>query len=102
MIRYSCDLCRRELDPADDVRYVIKIDVSAALDPQDCDEPDDDRDHLQEINELLQHLENSDPESSTEADTQQLRFDLCPNCRRKFLRNPLGNENSSQFDFSEN
>jgi len=102
MIRYSCDMCHRELDPTDDVRYIIKIDVSAALDPQACDEPDDDRDHLSEINDLLQHLENSDPEASTEADTQQLHFDLCPDCRRKFLKNLLSNETSTQFDFSEN
>ncbi len=102
MIRYSCDLCRRELDPTDDVRYVVKIDVSAALDPQDCDESDDDRDHLQEINELLHHLDSADHEASIEAPSQQLRFDLCPNCRRKFLKKPLGNEHFSQFDFSEN
>ncbi len=102
MIRYSCDLCRRDLNPADDVHYVIKIDVSTALEPQTCDEVDDDRDHLQEINDLLQHLDNTDHEASIEAPSQQLRFDLCPSCRRKFLKNPLGNENSTQFDFSEN
>lgn len=102
MIRYSCDLCRRDLDPVDDVRYEVKIEVSAALDPQDCDDPDDDRDHLQEINELLQHLESSDQEASTEAPSQQLRFDLCPECRRKFLKHPLGALSSEQFDFSEN
>jgi hypothetical protein len=33
---------------------------------------------------------------------QQLRFDLCPECRKKFVKNPLGREGSKQFDFSKN
>jgi hypothetical protein len=33
---------------------------------------------------------------------EQLRFDLCPECRKKFLKNPLGREYSKQFDFSKN
>jgi hypothetical protein len=31
-----------------------------------------------------------------------MRFDLCPECRKKFLKNPLGREHSKQFDFSKN
>ena len=33
---------------------------------------------------------------------QQLRFDLCPECRKKFLKNPLGRKTIEQFDFSQN
>ena len=33
MIRYSCDLCKRDLDPEDDLRYVVKMEVYAAFDP---------------------------------------------------------------------
>ena len=33
---------------------------------------------------------------------EQLRFDLCPECRKKFLKNPLGANYSKQFDFSKN
>ena len=33
---------------------------------------------------------------------QQLRFDLCPECRKKFIRNPLGRETAKAFGFSAN
>jgi hypothetical protein len=78
------------------------MEVYAAFDPAAMDELDDDRDHLQEIQEILQR-------SADAADTQlgsdvyeQLRFDLCPDCRKKFTHNPLGREFSKQFDFSKN
>ncbi len=29
-------------------------------------------------------------------------FDLCPECRKKFVKHPLGREASKQFDFSKN
>ena len=53
MIHYSCDCCKRVLDP-EDLRYVVKMEVYAAFDPSAMDELDDDRDHLQEIQEILQ------------------------------------------------
>jgi hypothetical protein len=31
-----------------------------------------------------------------------LRFDLCPDCRRKFVKNPLGREVAKAFGFSSN
>ena len=37
-----------------------------------------------------------------EPETRTLRFDLCEDCRRRFLRNPLGGKPGKQFDFSNN
>jgi len=100
MIHYSCDCCKRELD-AEDLRYVVKMEVFAACDPA-AEDLDDDRDHLQEIQEILQRSGDlSDPQIGEEV-YEQLRFDLCPECRKKFLKNPLGRELSKQFDFSKN
>ncbi len=59
MIRYSCDLCKRQLDPRDDLRYVVKIEVYAAFDPAAVDDDDDDRDHLEEIQDDSERLEDS-------------------------------------------
>jgi hypothetical protein len=100
MIHYSCDCCKRVLDP-EDLRYVVKMEVYAAFDPSATDELDDDRDHLQEIQEILQHSDAADPEISHDV-YEQLRFDLCTECRKKFIKNPLGREPSKQFDFSKN
>ena len=101
MIHYSCDCCKRILDP-EDLRYVVKMEVYAAFDPGAMDEVEDDRDHLQEIQEILQRSEEAnDPQIGNDV-YEQLRFDLCPECRKKFVKNPLGREASKQFDFSKN
>ena len=101
MIHYSCDCCKRVLDP-EDLRYVVKMEVYAAFDPSAMDELDDDRDHLQEIQEILQRSDDAnDPQISHDV-YEQLRFDLCIECRKKFVKNPLGREHPKQFDFSKN
>jgi hypothetical protein len=101
MIRYTCDLCRQDLDPDEDLRYVVKIEVYAAFDPLVVDE-EDDRDHLQEIQDLLERLEDGDSDRIDDDVYQRLRFDLCPKCRKKFGKNPLGRESAKILDFSEN
>jgi hypothetical protein len=101
MIHYSCDCCKRELDP-EDLRYVVKMEVFAALDPAAIDEADEDRDNLQEIQEILQRAEDNAGEAISSDVYEQLRFDLCDECHKKFLKNPLGREASKQFYFSKN
>ncbi len=100
MIRYSCDMCKREIDPEEDFRYAVKIEVYAAFDPLAIEE--DDRDHLEEIQDILERLEDAESDEIGDDVYQQLRFDLCPDCRRKFLKNPLGREGAKLLGFSEN
>jgi hypothetical protein len=103
MIHYSCDLCKRDFDPEDDLRYVVKIEVFAAYDPNSCSMDDEDRDHLQEIQDILESMEDDADERIGEDVYQKLRFDLCPECRRKFLKNPLAREKPAKaFGFSSN
>ena len=102
MIRYCCDLCKRDLDPERDLRYVVKVEIYAALDPTVADEEDDDRDHLQEIQDILERLGDAESEQVGDDVYKELRFDLCPECRRKFIKNPLGRETTKVLDFSEN
>jgi hypothetical protein len=92
MIRYSCDLCKRDLDPEQDLRYVVKMEVYAALAPAGTSEEAGDCDNLLDIHEVLEHLQDADSEEIGEDVYQQLRFDLCPECRKRFLKNPLGRE----------
>jgi hypothetical protein len=99
MIQYSCDLCKRPLDSEDDLRYVVKMEVYAAFDPV---EVDDDTDNLQEIHEILERIDDADCDQLGDEVYQQLRFDLCPECRKKFLKNPLGRKLAEQFHFSSN
>lgn len=99
MIQYSCDLCKRPLDAEDDLRYIVKMEVYAAFDPMELD---DDTDNLQEIHEILERMDDAECDAVGEDVYQQLRFDLCPECRKKFLKNPLGRKLAEQFHFSSN
>jgi hypothetical protein len=102
MIHYSCDLCKRPIDAEEDLRYVVKIEVYAAIDPVEVETGADDRDHLQEMQEILQRMEEAGSDAVGDDVYQQLRYDLCPECRKKFAKNPLGREASKHFDFSKN
>ena len=101
MIHYSSDRCKRLLEPSLDERYVVRIEVQAVLEPPTLDAPDDDRDHLVEIEDLLSSVDLSDFEPDRDL-FQQRRFDLCQDCHRKYLQNPLGMEPVAQWGTSDN
>ena len=102
MIHYSCDLCKCELDPKHDVSYVVRMEVY----PAPCEAGgaiDNDRDHLEDIHEVLERFEEFDADGELpENDTYQTRrFDLCGDCCRRFLKEPLGRRTAPHFDFSK-
>jgi hypothetical protein len=102
MLHFSCDLCGKELLPQADRRYVVKMEVFAAHDPHELTEDDLADDNLESLSEMLQELEETggdDPEIAPAY--KHIRFDLCPACHQKFLRDPL-NKDTIKFDFSEN
>ena len=101
MIHYSCDVCKRPLDPEHDLRYVVRMEVYAAL-GSTREEIEDDRDHLQEIQDILERLDDAEDEHLGDDVYQQLRFDMCSECRKKFLHDPLGRQLAAHFNFSEN
>jgi hypothetical protein len=78
------------------------MEIYAAFDPNAADEENDDRDHLQEIQDILERLDDAESDQISDEVYQQMRFDLCPECRRKFMKNPLGRETAKVFGFSEN
>jgi len=102
MIHYSCDRCKRIIDPTREIRHVVRIEAQAVLDPLPSDELDDDRDQLGEIDELLQSLELDDEDALLDETPQQLRFDLCSDCFRWFIQDPLGVQSALHVGFSSN
>ena len=102
MIHYSCDRCKRPLDPSEDLRYAVTIEVQAVMDPLDVDEAEDDRDHLLEIQEILERLDDAESEMIGNDIYQKRRHDLCAECYRKFIKNPLGREAPAHLGFSQN
>jgi len=69
-------------------------------DVESCQE-EAERDHLLEIHEILERAEDAADELISEDVYRHQRYDLCPDCYRRFLKNPLGNK-VIEFDFSEN
>jgi hypothetical protein len=101
MLHVTCDICGKPLDPIDDSRYVVKVEVFAAHDPSELTEADLDDDHMEAVSQLLRDVETADPDAEQPA-YKKFRYDLCPECQKRFVRDPLGKEILQKFDFSEN
>ena len=103
MLHVTCDLCGKEISPGGDYRYVVKIEVFASQDPAAITEADLDEDHMEAVAQLLREEQDNlvDPDL-TAPSYKNFRYDLCPACHKKFLRDPLSKEAAQKFDFSEN
>jgi hypothetical protein len=102
MLHYSCDLCGKELLVEEDLRYVAKIEVYAAYDPLEITEEDLEEDHMEEISELIKQMDDMDEQELEDQVYKSFRFDLCPECHKKFLKDPLSRDASRSIDFSKN
>ena len=103
MLHVTCDLCGKVLRPGHEPHFVVKIEVFAAQDPAEITEEDLDEDHMEEVSQLLRDMEEKLTDlDELEQPTQHFRYDLCPECRKKFSRDPLGQEAAQNFDFIEN
>jgi hypothetical protein len=101
MLHITCDLCGKELQAGED-HYVLKIEVFAGHDPARLTEADLDEDHMEAVGELLREMEESGETEPIEPASRHLRYDLCPECRKRYLRDPLSKEAAQKFQFSEN
>jgi hypothetical protein len=103
MLHVTCDLCGKELCPGHDQRFVIKMEVFAAHDPGKITEPDLDDDHMEAVSELLREMEDGLEDPELDGPTyHHFRYDLCPECHKRFVRDPLGKDMAQKFDFSKN
>jgi hypothetical protein len=101
MLHITCDLCGKELGTGVD-RFVVKIEVFAAHDPNEITEADLEEDHMEAVSQMLQEMDDTADAVGIEPASNQFRYDMCPECRKRFVRNPLTKENAQKFDFSEN
>ncbi|MBX7105154.1 MAG: hypothetical protein K1X57_13820 [Gemmataceae bacterium] len=101
MIHYSCDMCGKDLASEGDARFVVRVEVYAAHDPAELTTEDLDADAVQSLSELLADApEGADLSAHLPPTRNEFRYDLCPSCHRRYVRNPLARETSLQF--SEN
>ncbi|MCI0642577.1 MAG: hypothetical protein L0Y72_30840 [Gemmataceae bacterium] len=100
MMHFTCDHCGKELTPGEDQRFVVRIEACAAEDSQDLTEADLEEGHLQAVSEMLQEMEDEGLQFDEPAKT--FRYDLCGECHKRFIHDPLGKEHLSKLYFSKN
>jgi hypothetical protein len=99
MLRYTCDLCGRDVA---DRRFVVKIEVFAAHDPAQLTDADLDDDPIDSLSQILEEAgDDADLSDQLPPARADFRYDLCPACHKKYVRSPL-RETDKKFHFSEN
>ena len=86
----TCDLCGENLLVDSDVRYRVTMEVFAAYDPLEVTRGDLARDIEAEMAALLKRIESMHPRELQDQVHRRFEFDLCPECQRLFLNDPLG------------
>ena len=81
---------------------MVKIEAYPGFDPTEIKEDDINDDPMEAITEILQRDEALSSDELSTTLHKGFRFDLCPECHRRFLNDPLGKETSRSFDFSKN
>lgn len=99
MLHFTCDLCGGSIDHE---RYVAQVEVAPAYDPDDLTEADLDEDHLEQVAESLAALESTSEFQVDDFGPQKFRFDLCPHCWQRYLKDPLGRDSLRRLNFSQN
>ena len=94
VLHYSCDFCQRPIDPAVCIRHVVKINVFPAVDspneksclPESESLGDD---HLDDMDDLLERLEEQDLAAFLDDGTRSLPAHAGHHCRGKRSDQPI-------------
>ena len=99
MVHFTCDLCGKDLGAADP-RFVVKIAAYPGFDPDQITEDDLEDDHMEAVAEVLRSEAYQDGDAKQADGYRGFRYDLCPSCHQKFLKDPIGRDLSRAFDLS--
>ncbi|MBX9679972.1 MAG: hypothetical protein K2X38_14510 [Gemmataceae bacterium] len=92
MMHFTCDRCGKLIGQGDR-HHVVRIEVTAAFDPNELSEEDLDADHLKEVGDLIKAIEADPNVAAAEVPkTRSLRRDLCGDCVETFVQHPVGHE----------
>lgn len=82
----------------------MNLEVYASLDDT-AENADEERDHLEELEEILDRMDDVDSDTAADFGSEvyeQNRYDLCSDCRKRLLQNPLSRVLSPGLTFSKN
>lgn len=99
MLHYTCDLCGQKVEER---RFVARLEVYPSFDPDEITEEDLDNDNLSEISELLADMELTGELNLDSVEPKSFRFDLCRECCRSYVKDPLARHRHGRMRFSEN
>lgn len=99
MLHYTCDSCGRDLGRE---RFIVRVEVTPAFDPDEIDEVDLDADNLEKIADEIAAMESTGDFEYADCGARSLQYDLCPACRDRFVSDPLGQESLRRLSFSQN
>ena len=99
MLHYTCDSCGRDVTKE---RYVVRVEIAPAFDPDQIEEADLDTDNLQQIADTIEAMETTGDFVYEDCGLKSMRYDLCPHCRDRFAADPLGQDSLRQLNFSQN
>ena len=102
MIHYSCDRCKRSIQPDEELRYTVHVEIQVTIDSSEFEHEESREHHLDELNEILSRLDDDERAEISEHAYQRRRFDLCSKCHREYVKNPLAVDAKAHLGFSEN
>ncbi|MGC8738021.1 MAG: hypothetical protein ACP5UA_05155 [Candidatus Hydrogenedens sp.] len=85
---YKCDACGRDLKK-EELRYRVRIEVSAIYEQNEIHLSDLIRNHQQEILRLIKKMEDMSADELEEQIYKSFEFDLCPSCHREYMKKPI-------------
>ncbi|WP_337173762.1 hypothetical protein [Paludisphaera sp.] len=103
MVHFTCDLCGKDITSSGEDRFVVKMEAYPGFDPNEIKEEDLD-DPMEAVADLVHRADEFAGEAADDdaCRRKSFRFDLCPSCHRRFVRNPLGKTGASVLKFSKN
>ncbi|QDU59475.1 hypothetical protein Pan216_03030 [Planctomycetes bacterium Pan216] len=102
MIHYTCDLCGKQMASNDKDRHVIHIEIRPADSKWELTEEDIDEDNLAKVSQLIKQAEGKGTDPYDDPTPIRIRYDSCPTCKEKFLKNPFNCKPVAKVTFSEN
>ena len=99
MIHYTCDRCRRSIE-SDELRFSVTLEVQVAIEENAYEM--ETADQIAELEEILQQFDEEEREEIHQYAYQRRQYDLCCDCQKEYLKNPLAVDAIAKVGFSQN
>lgn len=101
MQHFSCDICGQKIEER---RFTARIEVFLPFDQESTQPPefDDDLDHLDEVSEILGEFELTGDLDLEPNRPHSFRFDLCADCQKQYVKDPLALHKPRRMRISDN